>query len=82
MYWISLSEWMGVEREEEVARLKRHVWARLWASVHPPILNFTLWAIGSCRVRSDTVNVAEATEPRVSKAGRSLGKLLNPQLDE
>lgn len=48
----------------------------------PPILNFTLGAIGSCRVLSEMVNVAKATEPRVSRAGRSLGKLLNPQLAE
>lgn len=40
--WISLSEWVGVEREEEVARLKRHVWAGLWASVHPPDLELHL----------------------------------------
>ena len=51
-----------MEREEEVARLERHVWVRMWTPVYLQILNFTLGATGRCKFLSDTMNVAKSTE--------------------
>lgn len=54
---------MDLEREEEVARLERHVWARMWTpSVCLRILSFTLGVTGSCKFLSDTMDAAKSTE--------------------